>query len=65
MGSPILPPENEDIDLMRDANVQLNLQDLRGQLTVRLAIMLLAVAQLLILVYDSPVTFPIDKKLLF
>jgi len=60
MGSPMLPPENEDIDLMRDANLQLNLQDLRGQLTVRLAIMLLAVAQLLILVYDSPVAFPLD-----
>ncbi len=63
MVSPPSPPENEDIDLMRDANLQLNLQDLRGQLTVRLTIMLLAVAQLLVLAYDSPVTFPLNMVL--
>ena len=48
---------------MRQESLRLNLEDLRGQLTLRLTILLLAVAQLMVLFYDSPVPFPVDMVL--
>ena len=54
---------NNESDLMRQANLRLNLEDLRGLLTFRLAILLLIIAQFIILVYESPVPFPIGMIL--
>ncbi|MBP6470878.1 MAG: response regulator [Chloroflexi bacterium] len=44
-------------------SLRVNLEDLRGQLTLRLVILVLAVAQLLVLFYESPVAFPLDMLL--
>ncbi len=48
---------------LRSENLRLNLEDLRRQLTLRLAILVLAVAQLLVLFYESPVDFPLHMLL--
>ncbi|MCL4266045.1 MAG: response regulator [Anaerolineae bacterium] len=37
-----------------------NLDDLRGQLTTRIALLALVTAQLMLLFYDPPVSFPLD-----
>ncbi len=44
----------------QDAGIRDNMDDLRRQLTTRLALLALAVAQLSILFYDPPVRFPLD-----
>ncbi len=48
---------------LRLESQRVNLEDLRSQLTLRLAILLLVVAQLMILFYESPVPFPLDMIL--
>ncbi|MCB8985429.1 MAG: response regulator [Ardenticatenaceae bacterium] len=55
---PLLKLDNQP--QLRSENLRLNLEDLRRQLTLRLAILVLAVAQLLVLFYESPVDFPLD-----
>ncbi|MBK8984969.1 MAG: response regulator [Chloroflexi bacterium] len=55
--------KNDAAAHMRQESLRLNLEDLRGQLTLRLTILLLAVAQLMVLFYDSPVPFPVDMVL--
>jgi len=46
-------------DTLRLESLHTNLEDLRKQLTLRLALLLLATAQIIILFYDSPVAFPV------
>jgi signal transduction histidine kinase/CheY-like chemotaxis protein len=46
-------------DSLRLESLHTNLEDLRKQLTLRLVLLLLATAQLIILFYDSPVSFPV------
>jgi hypothetical protein len=60
----IVPTINlNDAPYERRESLRVNLEDLRGQLTLRLAILLLVVGQLLVLFYDSPVPFPLDMVL--
>jgi signal transduction histidine kinase/CheY-like chemotaxis protein len=50
----------ENTQQQRRESLGVNLEDLRGQLTLRLVVLLLAMSQLLILFYESPVPFPLD-----
>ncbi|MCP4363647.1 MAG: hybrid sensor histidine kinase/response regulator [Chloroflexi bacterium] len=63
MDSPFTRPDDSKATLMRESNLRLNLEDLRGQLTLRLAGLLLIIAQLIVLVYNSPVPFPLNMIL--
>lgn len=63
MVSPYGGQEANERDLLRQASLRLNLEDLRGQLTLRLTILVLLTAQLIILMYESPVAFPVDMIL--
>ncbi|MBE2222950.1 MAG: response regulator [Anaerolineae bacterium] len=58
MASSTAPPF-QDTDSLRLASLHTNLEDLRKQLTLRLALLLIATAQIIILFYDSPVAFPV------
>ncbi len=44
----------------RVAAIRENLDDLRGQLTAHIALLTLVTAQLMLLFYDPPVSFPVD-----
>ncbi|HRQ39535.1 MAG TPA: ATP-binding protein [Chloroflexota bacterium] len=52
-----LPPDGR-ADAIRE-----NLDDLRGQLTTRIAVLTLVTAQLMLLFYNPPVSFPLDMLL--
>ena len=62
MATPTATPF-QDTDSLRLESLHTNLEDLRKQLTLRLALLLLATAQLIILFYDSPVAFPVGMVL--
>ncbi|MAU00165.1 MAG: hypothetical protein CL608_23745 [Anaerolineaceae bacterium] len=51
--------------LAQDQTVQLNMDDLRGRLVQRLALLVLAVAQLFILFYESATPFPLPAMTLW
>jgi len=58
---PLLPSEDKSEAVPeRGQGIQDNLDDLRGQLTTRIALLALVTAQFMLLFYDPPVNFPLD-----
>lgn len=58
--SPSLPDGEPEASSGRADAIRENLDDLRGQLTARIALLALVTAQLMLLFYNPPVSFPLD-----